>query len=246
MGIEEHYFIGGVHSCRMMAERFPRHIKMLYVDAGLIQTSFNQWQVLASNFNIPLRRVRHHDLHQMLPEVSSQGVVMAVKQLPTLGLEDALGVRSGVQGRHPLVLILDKIQDPRNLGACIRTAAAFDVDCVVIAKHKASPLTPTAIKVASGGACIVPVVSMNIMKAIEILKSHHFWVYAAAEGGELGLGRLPKQVPQAWVLGHEGSGVSAGVLKKCDGIYSIESSLDFSTLNVSVAAGVCLYEARRL
>ena len=238
------YYIGGVHSCRMMLERFPRHVLCCYVDQSMNIEGLKNWVQYTQEAGVALKKTTTHTLDAMLPDVPSQGVVMAVKQLPTLGLEDAIS-RAEKSARTPLVLILDKIQDPRNLGACIRTAAVFGVDCIVIAKHKASPLNATAIKVASGAACLVPVVSMNISRAIDILKSADFWVYAAAEGGSFRVAQLSKHTAHAWVLGHEGSGVSPAVLKKCDQIYSIDASIDFSTLNVSVATGVCLYESRR-
>ena len=235
------YYLGGVHATRLLLERFPSHVGDLYVnhmDKPVLVDIIN----IAKQLGIRVHKVNQPFFDQYLSGVSCQGVGVYCQQLPTLGLDNVLSRLEG-QSKWPLVLILDRIQDPHNLGACLRTAAAFSADAVIVSKHHSVGLTPTVVKVSCGGACVVPlVVEVNLKRTIEKLKKNGFWIYGASERGDRVLHTVDSKVPVAWVMGNEAQGVSTQLLAACDQTYAIDVSGGFSTLNVSVATGICLYQ----
>jgi 23S rRNA (guanosine2251-2'-O)-methyltransferase len=146
----------------------------------------------------------------------------------------------------PFLLILDGVQDPHNLGACLRVADAVGVHAVVAPKDRAVGLTQTAIKVASGAAESVPYVTVtNLARTLRGLKERDIWIVGADAGAEkdLYVAEWPEAV--AWVLGAEGDGMRRLTRETCDQLVSVPMLGSVESLNVSVAAGVCLYEARR-
>jgi 23S rRNA (guanosine2251-2'-O)-methyltransferase len=157
-------------------------------------------------------------------------------------IENALSHGAGAH-----VVALDHVQDPHNLGAILRTAAAAGVQGVIIQKQRCCPVTAAVYEVSSGGAQHVPVARVpNLPRALEQLKQAGFWTAGAdAEGGrplwEAGL-----NVPLAWVLGAEGRGLQRLVRERCDFLVRIPAHERFATLNVSVAAAVLMFEARRV
>ena len=145
-----------------------------------------------------------------------------------------------------LVLVLDGIEDPHNLGACLRSADAFGVHAVIIPKDRAVGVNATVAKTASGAADTVPVVSVtNLARAMRDLKERGVWLIGADADGAENLFDAKLSGPLAWVLGAEGAGLRRLTRELCDRIVSIPLRGSVSSLNVSVAAGVCLFETRR-
>ena len=144
-------------------------------------------------------------------------------------------------------LILDGVTDPRNFGACLRSAASFCVDGVVVPKSKSAPLSPVAIKAASGAASIVPVYRVtNLARCIDRLKRAGIWIVGATlEKATHALPSVDLKVPIAIVMGSEGNGIRPKTAKNCDFLVKIPAPLPELSLNVSVATGVCLYEIFR-
>ena len=139
------------------------------------------------------------------------------------------------------MLLLDQVQDPQNLGACFRSAAAFGVDAIIIPERNSVGLTPTVIKVASGACALVPLIKVtNLVRAIQTLQQHDFWAYATSEFADKTIESASFDRSVAWVMGGEGRGVRPLVAKRCDAYYSIPVSSAFTTLNVATAAGICL------
>lgn len=145
------------------------------------------------------------------------------------------------------VVALDHVQDPHNLGAILRTAAAAGVHGVIIQKQRCCPVTAAAYEVSSGGAEHVPVArAANLPQTLEQLKQAGFWAAGAdAEGGR-SLWEADLNTPLVWVLGAEGRGLQRLVRERCDFLVRIPAHERFSTLNVSVAAAVLMFEARRI
>ncbi|MDR2788806.1 MAG: 23S rRNA (guanosine(2251)-2'-O)-methyltransferase RlmB [Candidatus Accumulibacter sp.] len=146
----------------------------------------------------------------------------------------------------PFLLILDGVQDPHNLGACLRVADAVGAHAVVAPKDRAVGLTQTAIKVASGAAESVPYITVtNLARALRELKERGVWIIGT--DGEAGTELYAAQWPEAtaWVLGAEGDGMRRLTRETCDQLVGIPMLGSVQSLNVSVAAGICLYEARR-
>ena len=231
-------YLGGVHAVKTMFERYPRHIKGFWLAKGSKHTD---WFVeMAKQHGIELQYCDKPTLDQWLPGVNHQGVAVLCRQLPSLGLSDLLDQCFKREGA-PLLLVLDCIQDPQNLGACLRSAAAFGVDGVIIPKDRAVGVTPTVIKVAAGGAAIVPVVRVtNLARSMRQLKERGVWLYGTSEYAGEGVASADVRLPVAWVMGNERKGLSRTVMQQCDALYSIETS-GFSTLNIATSTGICLY-----
>lgn len=146
----------------------------------------------------------------------------------------------------PLLLILDTVQDPHNLGACLRTANAAGVNAVVIPKDKSVGLTDTVLKVASGAAEVTPVVQVtNLARCMRQLKDRGIWLYGAAGEAPQALYQLDQTIAMAWVLGAEGTGLRRLTRDTCDVLAKIPMHGTVGSLNVSVATSVCLFEAVR-
>jgi len=159
--------------------------------------------------------------------------------------EDDLGPL--LEGKSdPLVLILDCIQDPHNLGACLRTADAAGVACVVMPKDKSAPISETVVRVSCGGAEHVPLVRVtNLVRAMEKLKKLGVWIVGTADETTKSLYDLDLKGPIAIVVGAEGDGMRRLTGEHCDFLARIPMNGSVSCLNVSVATGVCLFEAVR-
>lgn len=146
----------------------------------------------------------------------------------------------------PLVLVLDGVQDPQNLGACLRTAAAAGVHALVAPKDRAARLTETAVRVSCGGAAAVPLFQVtNLARTLRQLQDAGLWLVGTDDGATESLYEMDLKGPIALVLGAEGKGVRRLTAETCDHLVSIPMSGLVECLNVSVAAGVALFEALR-
>lgn len=158
------------------------------------------------------------------------------------GLEDVLDRLA----EPPLLLVLDGVTDPHNLGACLRAADAAGAHAVIVPKDRSAGLSPAVAKAASGAAESVPFLAVtNLARALDALKERGVWVVGAApEGGaDLHSAELPE--PIAWVLGSEGEGMRRLTRERCDALVRIPMHGQVASLNVAVAAALCLYESRR-
>jgi 23S rRNA (guanosine2251-2'-O)-methyltransferase len=206
-----------------------------------------------------LARVKHeiadmNAIARMLPDGAvHQGVALQVEKLPTLDLEDLLsstpdrdGSAGDVASRRKIVVVLDQISDPHNVGAILRSAAAFGASAVVVQDRHAPPESGVLAKSASGALDAVPYVEVvNISRALEDLGRLGFWRIALAGDGEQSLREAAHPGDVAIVLGSEGSGIRRLVREHCDTAAFIPIARSTESLNVSNAAAVTLYELRR-
>lgn len=147
---------------------------------------------------------------------------------------------------NPLVLVLDCVQDPHNLGACLRTADAAGVAAVVMPKDKSSPVTETVLRVSCGGAENVPIVRVtNLARAMDKLKELGVWLVGTADEADRSLYEIDLKGPIGIVMGAEGPGMRRLTAEHCDFLARIPMAGKVECLNVSVATGVCLFEAVR-
>ena len=147
---------------------------------------------------------------------------------------------------NALILVLDGVQDPHNLGACLRVADAAGAHAVVAPKDRAVGLNATAVKVASGAADTVPYITVtNLARALREMQEAGVWVVGAAGEADKSLYDIDQKVPVAWVLGAEGDGLRRLTRETCDALARIPMHGSVESLNVSVASGICLFEARR-
>jgi len=192
---------------------------------------------------VAVRFVGRAELDRMAGNNGHQGVVAVTSAKQYNDLDDVIAAR---RGKHSLLLVLDGIEDPHNLGAILRTADAAGADGVVIPERRAVGVTASVAKSSAGASEYLPIAKVtNIARTLEDLKAKNLWVVGLDERGSQSYETLDYNMDCAIVLGSEGKGVHDLVAKKCDFLVSIPMLGKVSSLNVSVAAGVVLYEIVR-
>lgn len=200
---------------------------------------------LAKSRGIEVRMVNRDALSREAPQGLHQGVIALAAAHEYSALDDILGIPAQ-RGQLPLYLILDGVEDPRNLGAILRTAEASGVHGVIIPERRSAGLNETVAKAAAGALEYVPVVKVvNVVNTIEELKKNGVWVAAADAGGDMQFWDADFVRPTVLVLGGEDKGVRRLVKEHCDYVLSLPLMGKISSLNVSVAAAVMLYEVLR-
>lgn len=188
---------------------------------------------------VPVRFETRETLDRMVKGVPHQGVVAFGAAAKYLTLGDFLD-------RDGMLVVLDGVEDPHNLGAIIRTAHAAGALAVVIPERRAAGVTETVAKAAAGASAVLPVIRVtNVNRALEELKEHGFWIFGLDERGKQTHVEADFSPKSAIVLGGEGHGLHAQVREKCDFLIRIPMAGQIASLNVSVAAGVVLFEWRR-
>lgn len=216
------------------------HIVKIYLDEKKDKKRILELIELAESKHIPIERVDKQKLDLMVV-ARHQGVVADIKSSQT----DA-SLKDIAAKDNPLILLLDHIQDPHNLGACLRSAAAAGVDAVVLPKDRATAVTPTVSKVASGGAEMLPIFyETNLSRVLEKLKKRNLWSVALTGEAESTIYEIDLTGGIVLVMGAEGKGVSQGLLKQVDFQGKIPMLGNIESLNVSVATGIALFEAIR-
>jgi 23S rRNA (guanosine2251-2'-O)-methyltransferase len=189
---------------------------------------------------VRLRHVRRERVEELARGAVHQGVAARVASYPYSGLAEILAAPD------PLIVVLDSVTDPRNLGAVLRAADGAGASGVVVPKHRAVGVTPAAAKASAGASEHVRVArETNLRRALDKMKEAGVWAYAAEGGVATAYTDLDVSGPVAFVLGSEGRGIRRLVREGCDGMVSIPMRGAVSSLNVSVAAAVLLFEARR-
>lgn len=243
--------IGGLHSVKAALKSSASEIEKLLVQKGRRDTRLRDLRQLAERHAIPTEEVNRSLLNELAPDLRHQGIVAALRA-SSKGVRDDLPgfideALAHERGQGLLILVLDEVQDPHNLGACLRSADAAAVDAVVIPAKNSVGLTPVARKVASGAAESVPLFQVtNLSTALIELQQRGVWVYGAAgEAGDNSLYELDMKGHVALVMGAEGRGLRRLTRERCDGLFHLPMQGTVSSLNVSVAAGICLFEAVR-
>jgi 23S rRNA (guanosine2251-2'-O)-methyltransferase len=174
-----------------------------------------------------------------------RGAVLVLEEVPFEYRNNLSFILKGITSEHGLVILLDTVTDPHNFGAILRTADQFQADCVVVTERRSAHETQTVVKTSSGASAYVTLVTVpNLHQAIQMLKDNEFWVYGAEAGGTPAeKTNLKGRV--ALVMGSEGQGLRQLVCQSCDGFVSIPSQGHVDSFNVSVAAGILMYEVRR-
>ncbi len=235
----------GFHAVRQIFEQDMSRVIEIWTQEGRSDAKFDALLKQAATQGLAIQRVPKKTLDKFSDGGVHQGILIRCqsRQLQTsLTLEEGLANLSV----PPFLLILDEVQDPHNLGACLRTADAAGIHAVVVPKHRACPLSPTVHKVASGAAERVPVIQVtNLANTLRWLQQQGVWIVGADQGGETSLFAARLTGPLAWVLGAEGSGLRRLTRENCDVLVSIPMQGKVESLNVSVATGICLFEAVR-
>jgi 23S rRNA (guanosine2251-2'-O)-methyltransferase len=192
---------------------------------------------------VAVRFVSRAELDQMAGNNAHQGVVAVTSAKQYNDLDDVLDVK---RGQHSLLVVLDGVEDPHNLGAVIRTADAAGADAVIIPERRAASVTAIVAKASAGASEHLPIAKVtNIARTLEELKARNIWTVGLDERGPQNYDSLDYKMDCAIVLGAEGKGIHQLVARKCDFLVSIPMLGKVPSLNVSVAAGVMLYEIVR-
>lgn len=230
--------LAGIHPVRE-ALRAGRPLDRVLIVKGAGGPRLQELIDLCRERGIPVRFESREHLDRAAGSASHQGVVAfgAAEKYATIEETSAAG------GLH---VVLDGVEDPHNLGAVIRTAHAAGAAAVVIPERRAAPVTDVVARAAAGALAYLPVVkAVNVNRALEELKKRGYWIYGLDERGDQDYTQVEFTKPTAIVLGGEGKGLHEHVAKHCDFLVKIPMAGQVASLNVSVAAGVVLFEWRR-
>ena len=238
----------GVHAVRALLTRHAARVGAVTVADGRSDPRMAEIQSLAHKAGKSVKRVPAASFRQLLGDVVHQGVYADVQPLMPWREEDLVAAitASLEENRQPFVLVLDGVQDPHNLGACLRTADACGALAVVIPKDRAVQMNATVRKVAAGAAETTPLaVVTNLARALRLLKDAGLWIVGAdAEAPKLAH-ETDLSGPLALVMGAEGSGLRQLTRETCDLLVRLPQQGAVESLNVSVATGMLLYETLR-
>ncbi len=240
-------YLFGIHAVTSVLEKDAARVRTLWIAREAQKNQrIKRLQSLADKAGVSLQASTNAKLDTMAGGERHQGVVAEcnVAASPQLAL-NIPELLSGIDG-VPFLLVLDGVQDPHNLGACLRSADAAGVHAVIVPKDRAVGITPVVSKVACGAAEHVPLIQVtNLARALRQLQDEGVWLQGADERGETSLFDADLKGPLALVLGAEGQGLRRLTREQCDVLISVPMAGSVSSLNVSVATGVCLFEAVR-
>jgi len=235
----------GLHSVQAALDYSPKKIHKAWIDSQRQDKRLVRAIDDLLDLGIEPEKVDRKKLDKLADNNNHQGIVIEVEmpgELSESDLKDAVSTLS----ETPLFLVLDNVQDPHNLGACLRTADATGVHGVIITKDNATGITPTVCKVASGAAETVPVYQVtNLSRTLRWLKQQGLWIMAAAGEATQTAYQTDFTVPMVLVVGAEGKGLRRLTKEQCDILLKLPMLGQVESLNLSVATGVLLYEAVR-
>ena len=236
----------GIHAVDVLLRRSPERIISLSVQSDRNDKRIQGLLSLAQNQGVSVTRVPKADLDAAVSE-RHQGVIALIKPR-----QDEAGVKerdladflNGID--CPLVLVLDGVTDPHNLGACLRSADAAGVAAVIVPKDNSAELNAVARKVASGAAEVIPLIRVtNLARTLRSLKELGIWIVGTTGSADTLVFDQDLSIPTALVMGAEGPGMRRLTTEACDFLVKLPMAGDVSSLNVSVATGICLFEAVR-
>lgn len=244
--------IYGLHAVRAVLTRHPERVLALKIVHGREDSRARELEALAGAHGRPVERVSAAALTRALGEVVHQGVAADITPLAGWSEDDLLeavaakSVKPGASVTPPLLLALDGVQDPHNLGACLRSADACGALAVIVPRDRSAQLTAAARKVAAGAAESTPVVACtNLARMLSLLKQAGVWAIGADAEADKEAFAVDLTAPAVLVLGAEGRGLRQLTRQRCDVLVRLPRLGAVESLNVSVAAGMLLYEAVR-
>lgn len=238
-------YVFGMHAVSALINKHPERIIRLMITAKRGDKKMDAIVKLAKKNNLAVDQASRDELDRLTENGNHQGVVAFCQKVRTYTEEDLFQLIEDTE-EPTLILILDGVQDPHNLGACFRSADAAGVHAIVAPKDKAVGITPVVSKVACGAAESIPFIQVtNLARTLDKIKELGVWVYGAAGEAESNLYKTDFKGPVAIVMGAEGEGLRRLTREKCDGLVKIPMRGNVSSLNVSVATGVLLFEVIR-
>lgn len=246
MSNDDAQWVFGLHAVQELLRREPGRVSAVSIASGRSDQRLRQVLELAAAARIAVRELPRRDLDRLAADGVHQGVVAQLRPQPPRGegwlFDELVPSLTG----PALLLVLDGVTDPHNLGACLRSANAFGAQAVIVPRDNSAPLNATVRKVACGAAELVPLVSVtNLARCLRDLKDAGIWIVGTAGEAEQPVAAIDLRMPVALVMGAEGSGMRRLTREHCDYLVAIPMAGSVGSLNVSVATGVCLYEAHR-
>ena len=245
MADNKRHFVYGLHAIAAIIERAPERLLELWLTEGRDDQRIRNLRQNAEAVGLRVQAASADSLAKLVGDVAHQGAVAAVRPLKAWDDHDLLAALGNLT-EEPLLLVLDGVTDPHNLGACLRTADAAGAHAVVIPRDRAAPVDGVVRKVAAGAAEFVPVASVtNLARTLDLLKERAIWVVGADGEAPQSIFESDLNRPLALVLGAEGGGMRRLTRERCDFLVRIPMAGRVASLNDSVATGVALFEARR-
>jgi 23S rRNA (guanosine2251-2'-O)-methyltransferase len=234
----------GLHPVRFLLERHPERITMLRIAERRDDPRVRDLEALARRHGVPVQRIEAQALRREHPDAAHQGVIADTVALPAWTEDELLDSLQRVE--RPILLALDGVQDPHNLGACLRSADACGALAVIVPRDRAARVTPVVRKVAAGAAETTPVaIVTNLVRTLKLLKGAGLWVVGADAQASREAREVDLKGGIVLVLGGEGEGLRHLTRESCDWLVRLPQLGAVESLNVSVAAGMLLYEALR-
>lgn len=239
-------WVYGLHAVEALLKHNHDSIRQLLVQQGRNDARIEVILDRAQRLGLKVQEVPRAELDEKIEGVH-QGVAALCSDLKLERSEGFLKELLGGLDHPPFLLVLDGVTDPHNLGACLRSAEAAGVDAVIVPKDKSALITPTVRKVACGAAESVPFIAVtNLARCLKNLQDdYRVWVLGAAGEATQSLYQTDLKGPLALVMGSEGKGLRRLTREHCDHLFAIPMAGEVSSLNVSVSAGICLFEAVR-
>jgi len=238
-------YIFGLHAVEALLLRQPERILSLLVHEGRRDKKIEDLLQLAKSQGLGIEFATRQTMDRVTGDANHQGMIVFC--VPAHAYSEAELLQRLTQSTvPPFLLILDGVQDPHNLGACFRTADAAGVHAIIAPKDKSVGITPVVSKVACGATETVPFVQVtNLARTMEQLKALGIWLYGAAAEAEKSIYQTDLKGPVAIVMGAEGTGLRRLTREHCDDLMMIPMCGSVSSLNISVATGICLFEVKR-
>jgi 23S rRNA (guanosine2251-2'-O)-methyltransferase len=238
--------IYGIHTVNEFFKTSPHRVLNILIQESIRSKLIENICETAKKHKLPIKVLKKDQLNKMVNSENHQGIVIEIKEKSrdsTNQLETILKSNMDIQ---PIYLILDSIQDPHNLGACIRSAVAANVSAIIIPKNRAATVNETVKKVACGAAENLTIVTVvNLVRAIKKMKEAGVWVIGAAVNTKKSIYDIDMTAAIAVIIGNEEKGIRLSIKKECDYVGSLPISDKVQSLNASVAAGIILFEAVR-
>jgi 23S rRNA (guanosine2251-2'-O)-methyltransferase len=236
--------IYGINTVQQALQKRAASVQRVYLQKELGRTRLQRLAEDLRNHSLVVERVSADELLVLTGGGKHQGVAAVITSSSTMDDGEALEYLAAIE--NPLILVLDGVEDPRNYGACLRTADGAGADLVVSGRSRGVDITPVVSKVASGAAEIQPIARVaNLVRFLKSIKDLHFNTVGLDEQGELTVYEADLAGPLALVMGAEGEGLRRLTKQHCDSLARLPMLGSVDSLNVSVAAGICLYEAVR-
>lgn len=237
--------IYGIHAVETALRNDAGNLGQIWIDKRSQNNRLKKLLQLAEDCGAHLSPTSVERLDKMAGHPRHQGVVADYYKLKNWTENDLYALLDKLE-ETPFLLILDGVTDPHNLGACLRTAEGAGVQAVIAPRDNAASITPTVRKVASGAAETVPFIQVtNLARTLDTLKERGIWLTGTSDKATQTLYQADLKGPMGLVMGAEGTGIRRLTEERCDFLVAIPMSGQVSSLNVSVATGVCLYEALR-